>query len=202
MIPTTGIQAADIISKSSEPKLMGNSIMSYTHSAFYCDFLWLLDMTNQYFIEYQFQAQWTHDFHKKNNHQAHHGDGRGRVFCLQNASHDLYIWSRQFLSKTLRAGNEEGSKVETSATTVASLRCTEWEECYFKVGYADALFYKRWHYTHTLSSLVRKQLLPCQHHTRTLIWWYYSCTMKNTSFPAPCFYFPHFVCFKCLFSKQ
>lgn len=29
----------------------------------------------------------------------------GRMFCQQNSSHDLYIWSRLFLSKTWRAGN-------------------------------------------------------------------------------------------------
>lgn len=34
MIPTTGIQAADIISKAMNQKLMGNSILSYMHSIF------------------------------------------------------------------------------------------------------------------------------------------------------------------------
>lgn len=86
---------------------------------------------------------------KKNHHQAHHRDRGGRMFCLQNTSHDLYIWSRQFLSKTLRAGNEESSKVETSATTV-----TEMYWANKKVAgswISTCINLQRWYYAHALT---------------------------------------------------
>lgn len=123
------------------PKLMGSSIMSSAHSTSHCNSLWGLDMRNQYFISYQFQAGWAFLFFcflsaGGTSVRLITKSEETRVFCLLNTSHDPYIWSRQFLSTTWeRAGNEEGSKVEASATTVTSLRCSERKN-------ATALFYK------------------------------------------------------------
>lgn len=66
-----------------------------------------------------------------------------------------------FSAKRLKAGNEESSKVETSAKTLTLTRCTEWKECYLKVGYADALFNTGGILTHTSNNLVRTQRVPC-----------------------------------------
>lgn len=82
------------------------------------------------------------DFHKKKScdRQTRPSDRGCGMFCLRNISHDLYIWSRQFLSKTLRAGNEQSSKVEMSTTTATSLIETYRVKRMLKIGYADLTF--------------------------------------------------------------
>lgn len=126
MIPTTGIQAADIISKSPESKTDGKFHHVIYSQHFNSDFLSTVGQNQS--VSYRISISSTveaQDFHKRNDHPTHRRDRGGTMFCLQNTSHDLNIWSRQFLSKTRRAGNEASSKVETSATTVSWLRCTE-----------------------------------------------------------------------------
>lgn len=68
------------------------------------------------------------------------------VFCLQNTSHDPYIWSRQFLSTTWeRAGNEEGFKGWDVCNNCdfAQMLWVE-KECHSCTHAVS----QRWHYAH------------------------------------------------------
>lgn len=63
-----------------------------------------------------------------------------RVLCLQNTSHDLYMWSRQFLSKTW--GKQEMRRVQR-LKHLQQLRCQgdEWEDLRDVAAFLNVLIY-------------------------------------------------------------
>lgn len=159
MIPTTGIQAADIISKSQNWWEIPSCHILYSTFFFFFTVIYFDCCTWRISISYHisFRTRWTIQ-HKNNGRQAHHGEGGDRVFCLQNTSHDLHIWSRRFLSKTRR--EQEMRRVQRLKRL--QQLWLRWDALSEKnAGYADAFFFFYRGGISLINSWIRKQLLPC-----------------------------------------
>ena len=142
---------------------MGNSIVSYIHSTFLVFSqwtLWLLVTTYECFIEYRFQMQKTSSKTQKRWSCSSQRQRRSNVLPAEYFPWPLHMVKAisQSKKKKVRAGNEQSSKVETSATTVTLLRL-DWVKgmCWNCVCVQMHSYLQRWHYARALNNLVMKQ---------------------------------------------
>lgn len=124
MTPASGSQAADIISNSKADGKFHPVINSHhfflKNLWFASTAAWLISSTQRI----GFKPQWGTSTWRRTVVETW-GD---RVLCLQNTSHDLYMWPRQFLSKT--CGKQEMRRVQRlKRLQQLRLQGDEWEEC-------------------------------------------------------------------------